>query len=163
MAKNTDTVNETAVEESQEVVVIDAESVDVGAELARIKSGESAVLHSFVGADMATEVKTLKALTNSVAARDNLNKPIQMVDYLIHEVHLPDENTGQVRSLARSVIIDADGVAYHAVSSGVYMFLKNLIGSVRHPSEWEEPLAVEFVEQRSTKNAAWRFVTLNVL
>lgn len=70
---------------------------------------------------------------------DFINKVIKVKDVLAEQIEITDEETGEVSSAVRVVLIDANGESYQAVSTGIYNALKRTIQVFGAPT-WDEPL-----------------------
>ena len=95
-------------------------------EIANITNSENMMV-SF----QAETVEDKKALYNAINSpdfriADMINKPINIRDALIMTVALSDDDTGEVREMPRSILIDTEGKTYTAVSSGIASSLRNI-------------------------------------
>ena len=95
-------------------------------EIANITNSENMMV-SF----QAETVEDKKALYNAINSpdfriADMINKPIKIRDALIMTVALSDDDTGEVREMPRSILIDTEGKTYTAVSSGIASSLRNI-------------------------------------
>lgn len=70
---------------------------------------------------------------------DYINKVIKVKDVLAEQIELADEETGEVQSAVRVVLIDTDGKSYQAVSMGIFNALKKAIAIFGAPT-WDEGL-----------------------
>lgn len=70
---------------------------------------------------------------------DCINMTINAKDLFCEVVQVRNEDTEEVTSCPRIVIIDDTGVAYQSVSVGVYSGMKKLIQIYGTPT-WDEPL-----------------------
>ena len=70
---------------------------------------------------------------------DFINKVIMVKDVLAEQIEITDEETGEVESAVRVVLIDVDGKSYQAVSTGVFNALKKAIAIFGAPT-WDEGL-----------------------
>ena len=89
---------------------------------------------------------------------DCINMTIQAKDLYIEVVNCTNEETGEVTACPRIVIIDDKGVAYQAVSLGIYSALKKVIQIFGAPT-WNKPIALEV--KQVTKGQR-KMLTLNV-
>lgn len=106
---------------------------------------------SITGTDMEARKAVYKAVSAAVPLGDNLGKTIHLKDVIVQPVTSENEDTGEVEDYLRSTLIDADGTAYSAGSSGVASSLRNLFDVFGEPSTWAEPLAVKVVEKKGRK------------
>ena len=89
---------------------------------------------------------------------DCINTVIEAKDLYIEVVNCTNEETGEVTSCPRIVIIDKNNVGYQAVSLGIYSALKKAIQIFGVPT-WETPIKLE-VKQVTKGNR--KMLTLNV-
>lgn len=90
---------------------------------------------------------------------DCINMKIKAKDLYIEVVNCTNEETGEVTACPRIVIIDDKGVAYQAVSIGIYSALKKVIQVFGAPT-WVKPVTLE-VKQVTKGNR--KMLTLNVV
>lgn len=90
---------------------------------------------------------------------DCINMKIKAKDLYIEVVNCTNEETGEVTACPRIVIIDDKGVAYQAVSIGIYSALKKVIQVFGAPT-WAKPVTLE-VKQVTKGNR--KMLTLNVV
>lgn len=89
---------------------------------------------------------------------DCINMTIEAKDLYIEVVNCTNEETGEITACPRIVIIDKKGVAYQAVSLGIYSALKKVIQIFGSPT-WEKPIKLEV--KQVTKGAR-KMLTLNI-
>lgn len=89
---------------------------------------------------------------------DCINMTIKAKDLYIEVVNCTNEETGEVTACPRIVIIDEKGVAYQAVSLGIYSALKKVIQIFGAPT-WEKPIALAV--KQVTKGTR-KMLTLNI-
>lgn len=89
---------------------------------------------------------------------DCINMKLNVKDLYIEVVNCTNEETGEITACPRIVIIDDKGVAYQAVSLGIYSALKKAIQIFGVPT-WEKPIAME-VKQITKGNK--KMLTLNI-
>lgn len=90
---------------------------------------------------------------------DNINKVIEAKDLYCEIVNCTNEETGEITSCPRIVIIDKNGVSYQCVSIGIYSALKKVIQVYGTPT-WETPVKLEV--KQITKGSR-KMLTLNVV
>lgn len=120
--------------------------------------GHSAFYSSIKGNDFQTKLKVAAALANSIPLSDHLNTTIELVDVVVSPVDIEDEKTGVVSTVPRIVLIDSNGIAYHATSLGVFSSIETLIGIIGEPSTWDGPINTVAVEQKTRKG--YKVITL---
>ena len=89
---------------------------------------------------------------------DCINMTIKAKDLFVEVVNCTNEETGEVTACPRIVIIDDKGVAYQAVSLGIYSALKKVIQIFGTPT-WAKPIALEV--KQVTKGTR-KMLTLNI-
>ena len=89
---------------------------------------------------------------------DCINMTIKAKDLFVEVVNCTNEETGEVTACPRIVIIDDKGVAYQAVSLGIYSALKKVIQIFGAPT-WDKPIALEV--KQVTKGTR-KMLTLNI-
>ena len=83
---------------------------------------------------------------------DFINKTISVTDVLIETTEIGNEETGEIATVPRVVLIDDEGKAYQSVSVGMFNAVKNLIFIYGEPT-WEPPLNLK-IKQRAVKNGS---------
>lgn len=89
---------------------------------------------------------------------DCINMTIKAKDLFVEVVNCTNEETGEVTACPRIVIIDDKGIAYQAVSLGIYSALKKVIQIFGTPT-WAKPIALEV--KQVTKGTR-KMLTLNI-
>lgn len=88
----------------------------------------------------AEKAMLFKAMNNpEKRVGDCINMTINAKDLFCEVVNCVNQQTGEVQSCPRIVIIDDKGVGYQAVSLGVFSAIKKIIQVFGMPS-WETPL-----------------------
>ena len=106
------------------------------------------------------KVKLFNAMNNpDKRVADCINMTINAKDLYIEIVNCTNEETGEVTSCPRIVIIDDKGVSYQAVSIGIYSALKKAIQVFGEPT-WNKP--VKLMVQQITKGTR-KMLTLSVV
>ena len=80
---------------------------------------------------------------------DFVGKKLNIKDISIERVENPSDETGEMVTNARVVLIDENGESYTCVSSGIYSAIKKLVAVFGEPT-WEPALPVE-IQNLSTK------------
>lgn len=113
-------------------------------------SGNSQIRTSIDQSSIDANLTIYNALNDSVALSDHLDTPINMADYVMEVVDIESES-GELIKAVRTVIIDEDGVAYHAMSSQFVASLNRLFALVGEPDTWAEPVTIMVSEGKSGK------------
>ena len=115
---------------------------------------------SISGTDIEARKKVYTAISAAQQLSDHLGKTINLKDVIVQPVTSENEDTGEVDEYLRTTLIDADGTAYAAGSSGVASSLKNLFGVFGEPGTWTEPLAIKVVEKKGRKG--FKFMSIEL-
>ena len=114
----------------------------------------------------ATKVAIYNAISVSdEQLADHINEVLEIVNVVAHPVSLVDENTGEVITALRTVLIDKSGKAYNAVSGGIANAVSRIMAIVGTPEDgaWEkEPVKVK-VKQVKTRNGVNKVNTLELI
>lgn len=106
------------------------------------KSNDLALYSSFVGDSFDDRKNVVKAMTSSVPLADNLEKKINVQNVVIHAVKVTDTETGEIVDQARTILIDDQGKAFHAISGVIINRLRDIIAVMGEPSTWSGPLTM---------------------
>lgn len=156
MADATDVeVVETAIESED----LARNEQDISGAIAGLNDPNSSFYSSIKGTDFAARKAIAKAQTSSLPIADNLGKTINLKHIIVQEVTIADRDTGELNPAPRVLLIDAEGQAYHATSSGLLSSVRNILVTLGEPETWPEPVPVVVVEQRGRGN--YRFMTIN--
>lgn len=95
-------------------------------------------------AKTAEEKKLLANAMNNPDKRlaDCINQEIAVKDLYVEQVEMLNQNTGELQTCPRIVLIDKDGVSYGCVSFGILGSLKKIMSVYGVPT-WEEPVTVK--------------------
>jgi hypothetical protein len=152
-------MSETPVESVETGTDVSVRS-DPRAVIAALASGESTVFSTFAGTDHATKVEVLKALTDTESVDDHLGEVINLANVVVQSIEVVDAETGEATPAPRIILVDADGTAYAAVSTGLLRSLENIFGILGQPSTWPAPLPITVVEEKSRRG--FKFFTVKV-
>lgn len=92
---------------------------------------------------------------------DMIGETIALSNIVAHTIMVTDEKTGEALELMRTVLVDADGVAYEAVSTGIANAIARILQIFGQPSTWSEPIKVKIV-QKGTRNGTNKVTTLKI-
>lgn len=112
----------------------------------KLASGKASVFSTISGDDAASRMAVFEATTASVPLAENLNKVIELANIVVQVIDLTDEETGEVQTVPRTVLIAKDGTAYHAISQGVFKSVENLLGILGMPETWAGPVRLKAVK-----------------
>lgn len=115
---------------------------------------------SIQGDDMDARKRLYTAIASAEQLSDHLGETIVLKDVVVLPVTSENEETGEVDEYERTTLIDVNGSAFAAGSSGVVSSLKNLFGVFGEPSTWAEPLPIKVVEKKGRKG--FKFMTIEL-
>lgn len=156
--------NKEQVVEQVETAEVERQSrgvTDVSAAIAGMNDSSAAFYTSIKGSDFASRKLIAAAQTKSAPLADNLNKEINLRNFIVQSVTLEDEKTGEVNEAPRVTLIDDDGNAFHATSVGLLSALRNIMSTLGEADTWPEPVPVRVVEQRG--RSGYRFMTIELV
>jgi len=142
-------------------VIASASVMDVTGIVQGMAKGELQMYSTVKGDDKASKLKVLDAITNSESLSDHLREPINLTDFVIQVIQMPDEKTGEINNVPRIILITDDGKAFHAISSGVLQSLRNFVGVLGEPGKsdaWPVSVVCDEVKGRN----GYRFMTLKL-
>lgn len=106
-------------------------------------TGKRMVYCSLKGETPAEKAVMFKSMNNpAMRLKDEINKIVLAKDLYCETVELLDQETGELVSAPRIVIIDDKGVGHVAVSKGVFNAVKKLIQVFGQPT-WITPIPLE--------------------
>lgn len=122
--------------------------------------------HSMFTTIEGTDRKSKIAVYNAISAPEKkiaecIGEVISVKDFVIHEVTVLDEHTGELTNLLRAVLIDVNNVSYEAVSIGVANSLQRAIALVGKPSA-DEPITFK-IKQKKTRNGDNKVTILEIV
>lgn len=115
-----------------------------------LADGKQTVFSTIKGDSVEARLAVFAAVTASVPLDEHLGKPIKLANMVVQDVEMAqtesdgvtpvvDPSTGEVKTsiVPRTILIDADGVAYHAISKGLFRSVENLVGILgSDPDKW---------------------------
>lgn len=96
-------------------------------------------------------IKTMELVTNSANLNDTIGDGgvIQLVDVIVQTIEM------EGNAVPRVILIDADGSAYHVISSPVLGSIETLFGVVgSDTSKWERPIVTTVSRIKAEKGKA---------
>lgn len=97
------------------------------------------------------KIKLYSALQNAEKLDEHLNEPLLMSNAVAQAVQVTDDQTGEISSTVRVIIVTADGKAYSATSPTLAAGLNTMFGIFGTPNTWDAPLPIKVVERRSRR------------
>lgn len=103
--------------------------------------------------DRQASAKIYNAMNNPThRVNDYINKEIDVTDFLIEMTDILNDETGEVSTVPRVVLIDADGESYQSVSIGMANVVRNLV-NVCGMAPWNPPVTIR-IKQQPTKRGS---------
>lgn len=103
----------------------------------------------------ASKAIVYNAINNpTVKISDHVGKDIYIKDIYAEEITVRDNETGELRNLTKTVLIDPDGNSFFSVAAGVFRAVKNLISIFGNPT-YETPVHVKVVNIRLKKGSTF--------
>lgn len=114
--------------------------------------------------------KTKAAIFNAInnadeSVADHIGEVLEIVNVVAHPVELPDEETGEIITALRTVLIAKDGKTYTATSQGITSALSKIFSIVGTPDggAWEkEPVKMK-IKQVKTRNGNNKVNTIELV
>lgn len=125
-----------------------------------LNAGVSNIFSTITGETHADRLRTLEALTNAVPVADHLDETIALKDVIVQATTMVDEKTGEERDALRTILIDAEGTSYAAMSDGLFKALQNIFAIMGNPNSWDAPLPIVVTEIKGRKG--YRFFTVKI-
>ena len=97
------------------------------------------------------KIKLYSALQNAGKLDEHLNEPLNMTNAVAQAVQVTDDQTGEISSTVRVIIVTDDNKAYAATSPTLAAGLNTMFGIFGTPNTWTEPLCIKVVERRSRR------------
>ena len=90
----------------------------------------------------------------TVKISDHIGKTIDIKDIYCEEITTVDKDSGEIRNLTKTVLIDPDGNSYFSVANGIFRAVKNLIAVFGYPT-YETPIRVKVTQVRLKKGSTY--------
>lgn len=122
-----------------------------------LSESSSSTYCSVQGGDRKAKALVYNAMNNPThKVGDCINKTLKIKDVLAEIIELEDEETGELKSVPRVVLIDDKGESYQAVSNGIFNAVKKAIAVFGSPT-WDEPLEIIIKQVSLGKNQMLTF------
>lgn len=156
---NTPNMNPTTDETTEIITPEETAIPSLAGVFGRTQSNAPAPYVSFRPVTYPQKARLYKAMTNpDYRVADCINKAIRLTDVFVEWVEMLDKSTGEMQSVPRVVLFDADGKTYAAVSRGIANSLERL-SMVYGMPHWDEPITVII---RQVQSGERRFYSLDV-
>ena len=106
---------------------------------------------SMVAVDLKAKKTLFNACSNPEKVSAYIGKTIKLVHFYVEIIQTVSEQTGEIVSVPRVVLIDEKGNGYQGVSVGLYNSIKRIVSMFGVPDTWDAPLSVE-IQQIELKN-----------
>lgn len=83
----------------------------------------------------------------------HINEEIVVVDVYAEMIDITNEDTGEVTSCPRVILIDPNDTSFVAVSTGIYGDVKRLLQIFGEPSTWEKPIHLKVKQVQIKKGS----------
>ena len=90
----------------------------------------------------------------TVKISDHIGQDIYIKDIYCEEIESTDKETGEIRNLTKTVLIDPDGNSYFSVAAGMFRAVKNIIAIFGYPT-YETPVHVKVVSVKLKKGSTY--------
>lgn len=124
-----------------------------------LAAGQANLYSTITGDSMEARLAILSAVTDSEPVIDHIGETFQLRHVIVQASSVADED-GNETDAVRVIVIDEDGNAWHAMSKGLFTYMRNLFDIVGNPKDWTQPLPVQFVEKRGRNG--FRFLTVKL-
>lgn len=111
-------------------------------------------------------VSIYNAVMNADKRVENaINMTLEVINVVAHPVTLVDENTGEVITALRTVLVTKDGTGYEAVSQGITNALSRIFSIVGMPDggAWEQEPVKMKIKQVATRNGNNKIMTIELV
>lgn len=127
----------------------------VNPETALITAEPTKVFCSVQGSDNATKAVVYNAVNNpTVKISDHVDQDIYIKDIYCEEITSTDTETGEIRNMKKTVLIDPQGNSYFSVANGIFRAVENLIRIFGYPT-YAEPVHVKVVRVKMKKGSTY--------
>ena len=110
--------------------------------------GKAGILTTLPNGTQAERLAVAAAVSNSDPIKKNLGKTIQVVNVVVQSVEMENEQTGEIVSVPRVVLVDDKGNTFHAISGPLFRDVRTMLGLVGMPdlSAGDKPIPVKILE-----------------
>lgn len=132
-------------------------------DLSRLAEGRAieGFYNSLPAGTFAERIAVSKALGSAKSIADNiLARPVNLQHVIIQLAEMQNEQTKQMQTVPRVVLITEDGDAFYGFGGPLYRDVTNLLGMAGRPDSWDEPIVVQVNrEGQGTR----KYFTLDIL
>lgn len=130
--------------------VLGASETGIKAEIRDLVNGAPALYSSIKGTDFKARKEVVEKLTNSVPVSEHIGTVINLKHVLVQTVTMVNKVTNRVEDQPRVILIDDNGTAYHGISKGLFLSVRNIIGIMGEPDTWTETLPVVVKREKAS-------------
>ncbi|URG18046.1 ssDNA binding protein [Curtobacterium phage Ayka] len=115
-------------------------------DLSRLANGEAidGFYNSLPAGTFAERVAVAKAVGSAKSIADNiLARPVNLQHVIIQLAEMENEQTKQMQTVPRVVLVTEDGDAFYGFGGPLYRDTTNLLGMAGRPDTWGEPIVVQ--------------------
>ena len=141
VAVTADAIDESAKESPSSIVSV----------IESMKSGKATVFSSFKADDFATKMVISSAVSSAEAISDHLGETINLANFIVQPIEMTDENTGELVSVPRVILMDDQNKGYYGISTAILSSLQTMTGILGMPHEWPNPVPVQVTEIKTRK------------
>ena len=131
---------------TNELVVSDHSS-NVEDAIAQLQQGRQALFSTVKQDTEAGRRNVLSAVMDAAPLRDSLGSTIKLANVIVQPVEMTNEQTGEVTTQPRVILINDKGEAFVGISAPVFRDVRNVLDILGMPDTWEKPLAVKVVRE----------------
>ena len=119
-------------------------------EIRDLVTGAPAMYSSIKASTFDDRKATLEALTNSEPVSEHIGTVINLRHIIVQSVTMVNRESGRAEPQPRVILIDDSGTAYHGISKGLFLAVRNFIGVLGEPSEWPGALPIVVKRERAS-------------
>lgn len=110
------------------------------------------------GDDIEAKKTVFSAVNDAEPLSDHLGEPLKVVDIVAHKVEVANEESGEIDTATRVVLITEDGQALASVSVGIQGAVRNILSFLGEPSTWDGAVTLVPLEKKGRRG--FRYMTL---
>lgn len=115
--------------------------------IADVVNGTTGMVTTLANETHEEKVFLYNAMTNpDHQLKSFVNKNIHMKDFIITKATFVDEETGEIKDVPQTIIVDEFGETYRGTSNGLANALTRIFSIFGSPSDWAEPLEVTVLD-----------------
>lgn len=143
---NKNALIEGAIDVSDAVLPASMRTMDIEADFSNAGSLSYCSMTANTEEEKAALFAAMSNPTHKLA--DCINMEIDFKNVYVEMIDIVDRNDGQIKTMARTVLMDEKGESYQCVSTGVYEGLKKLFRVYGRPESWQKPLRIKILQTK---------------